>query len=249
MKCKKCGHEIGPEERICSNCGAENSFATKHRKNMKQFAKAYGAAKKEVISSAQKTRGLAIRAAILIALIIGCLIMAAITSHNYSDPDPGDDVRRDTQSNTAADIEEAKRLLERGEYMEYVSFLRAHGSLDHLSEEAEELRSVTYFAEDYYECIERMEMIVLRSDDPEYFDGSDNDIRIFCIFAESFYTALEKQNYREDEAYLDCIEDMADDLGAALKTYFSMNDEELQEFIAASEAQKAVRMEAAIRHE
>jgi uncharacterized membrane protein YvbJ len=97
MRCEKCGHEIGPEELRCPYCGAENSYAVQHQKNMKQFKRDYKKTRNEVISSAQNTRGLATRAAILIVLILGCIIMTVVTSLNYTDPDPNEASRRDAE--------------------------------------------------------------------------------------------------------------------------------------------------------
>ena len=116
MRCKKCMHEIGPEELRCPYCGAENPYAVQHQKNMKQFKRDYKKTRSEVISSAQKTRGLATRAAILIVLILGCIIMTVITSLNYTDPDPNEANRRDAEKHAAEYASEAEEFLARRIY-------------------------------------------------------------------------------------------------------------------------------------
>ncbi|MBP5608411.1 MAG: hypothetical protein J6X66_09130 [Lachnospiraceae bacterium] len=250
MICKTCNHEIGPEELKCPHCGAENPFALTHQQNMEQFRKDYAKTRTEVISSAQKTGGLAKKAAVLIALIIGCIIMRLISSYNYADHNPEDAVRKESLKNAAKYASEADGYLSRGEYTEYMSFLYAHELQYSAPEELDHLRSVTYVAEDYYNCIKLMEEIVLRSTDPEYFDGLDTDIRNFCMYLNGFYEVYEAQkSIEKDEKYLAYIDDMEVELKAAMRTYFSMDENALEEFISLSEAKKALKLEEVFRHE
>ena len=250
MICEKCNREIGPEELTCPYCGHENPFAAKHSQNMKQFKRTYQKTKDEVLDSAKNTSELAKKAAILIVLVIGCIIMSVISSYNYSDHDPDEEIRRDAEKNAAIYVSQAQDYLKRGEYTEYMSFLYAHELQNFPPQEFDHLRHVNYVVSEYYECIRHMEEIVLRSDDPEYFDGLDSDIKIFCMYANGFYEVYEVQKEGEkNKEYLACIEDMKTELEAAMRTYFSMNDDELREFIAASEAQKAVKLEEIFRHE
>ena len=157
MRCKKCGHEIGPEELRCPYCGAENSYAVQHQKNMKRFNRDYKKTRNEVISSAQNTRGLATRAAILIVLIIVCIIMTIVTSLNYVDPDPREANRRDAERHVDEYVSEAEEFLKRGEYTEFVSFMYAHNLHNFAWDKADHLVSVNYVAQEYYECIEHMD--------------------------------------------------------------------------------------------
>ena len=250
MRCKKCMHEIGPEEPRCPYCGTENPYAVQHQKNMKQFKRDYKKTRSEVISSAQKTRGLATRAAILIVLILGCIIITVITSLNYTDPDPNEANRRDAEKHAAEYASEAEEFLKRGEYTEFVSFMYAHNLHDIAWDKADHLVSVNYVAQEYYECIEHMEEIILRSTDPDYFDGLDTDIRNFCMYVDGFYEVLEVQrNRKKSEKYHAYMDDMDAELRAAMRTYFSMDDRALEEFLSKSEAQKAVILEGILRHE
>jgi hypothetical protein len=250
MTCEKCNHEIGPEEPRCRNCGAQNPYALQHMQNMEQYEAAYGDTRNEVISSAQKTRKLTKRAAILIVLIVACIIARVIIYFCYIDHDESKAVRRDAVKNAVSYASEAEDYLKRGEYMEFVSFLQAHELLYSQPKRFDHLRSVSYVAQEYYDCIRSMEEIILRSDDPDYFDGLDGNIRNFSRDIDAFYDVLDAQTSSEkNEEYLACMEDMQSDLEAAMKTYFSMDDAELKEFISATEAQKAVNLEKVLRHE
>ena len=250
MICNKCKHEVGPEELKCPYCGADNPFAVQHEQNMKQFKKEYEDTEKEVSAFAKAVEGLGKKAAILVALLIGIIFALVLSSVNYADPDEEKEVRRDAQKNADVYAREADGFLERGEYVEFVSFLYAHELMNFPPEEFDRFRSVQYVAKDYYECIELMEEMILRSDDPEYYDGLDTDIRNFCMYVDSFYEVLEAQkDVEKNEVYLAYILDMDKELRAAMQTYFSMDEAGVQEFTDMSRAQKAVKLQEVLRDE
>ena len=250
MICKKCEREIGPETLKCPYCGADNPFAVRHAENMKQYKAAFGKTASEVRGEAEKTGGLAKRAVILITLLLGCMVMIFIAAINYADRDPDDKARRDGVKNAAEYAKEAEVLLESGEYTEYVSFLYAHELMNFPPEEFDRFKRVSYVAREYYNCISEMEEMILRSTDPEYFDSLDSDISIFCMVVEEFYTVLEAQRDGEtNETYASYLTDMEKELRAAMRTYFSMDDQELDAFLSLSQAQKGVKLEEILRHE
>lgn len=250
MICEKCKHEIGPEDLKCPYCGADNPFALQHQANMEQFRTAYENTKQEVVQSAQKTSGLATRAIILVILLIGCIVTHLISSYNYADHDPEDAVRQDAEKNAASYAKEAEAFLDRGEYTEFMSYLYAHELQYAAPEEFDHLQRVTYVARNYYECIKLMEEMILRSPDPDYFDGLDTDIQNFCMYLEEFYKTLEAQKSGEkDEVNLAYMEDMELELEAAMKTYFSMDDAALADFLSLSETKKALALVEVLRHD
>ena len=250
MRCDKCRHEIGPEQKRCPNCGAVNKFALQHKKNMRKFEENYASTEKEVKEYGRSVEGLGKRAAILAALLVGSIVMIIAAAIADSDPDEKAAAKRDSAKNAAAYAEEADGYLERGEYMEYVSFLYAHELMNFPPEEFDRFNSVHYVAGNYYECIKRMEIMILRSDDPEYYDGLDTDIRNFCLYVDTFYETFEAQkNSEKNEKYLGYIMDMEAELRAAMRTYLSISEEEMQEFIDSSRGLKAVRVWEVLRHE
>ncbi len=221
-----------------------------HSDNMRQYDTAYTDTRRRVIGSALKTGGLAKRAAILVVLIIAAIIMSVISSMNYADPDPDAEVRRDSERNAAAYAQEAEAYLQRGEYTEYMSYLYAHELQNFPPSEFDHLKSVTYVASEYYDCIKYMEVIILRSDDPDYFDGLDTDIGIFVRGIDEFYEVYEVQREsKPGRDYIACMDEMKTELEAAMRTYFDMDEDELREFLSASEAQKGVILEEVLRHE
>ncbi len=250
MICKNCKHNIGPGDLKCPNCGADNPFAVQHVKNMETFDKDYKKTKSEVVSSAQKTGGLAVRAVILIVLLIVSVIIYNVASYNYTDKDPDEAIRRESEKNAAALAQEAESLLKQGEYMNYMCFLQAHEISNFPPREFEHLRKVNYVVSDYYECIKSMEEIIMRSSDPDYFDNLDSHIFSFCMYLDSFYEVLEAQKSSEEDAFLvSCMEDMQAELETAIKTYFSMDDNDLKEFLSMSESKKGLKLTEVLRHE
>ena len=250
MICQNCRHEIGPEDLKCPYCGADNPFAIQHEKNMRGFDKKYADTEKELTGFAKATEGLGKKAAVLIVLIIGIIVTSVISSINYADPDEDKAAMRDSKKNASAYAEEADGFLERGEYMEYVSFLYAHELMHFPPEEFERFSKVRYVAGDYYECMLELEEMILRSDDPDYFDGLDTDIEIFCNQLKDYLEVYEVQaNSEKDEKYLGYMKDMDSELRAAMRVYFAMNEDELKEFMDMSQAKKAVRIREVLRNE
>ena len=250
MICNECKHEVGAEQLYCPNCGALNPFAKQHEQNMRRFKGEYAETEKEVSRFAQAVEGLGKKAAILVALIIGIIVTTIIASANYADPDEDKIARREAEKNIDAYCKEAEGLLENGEYVEFTSFLYAHELMNLMPEEIDHLRSVSYVAKEYYECIQLLEVMILRSDDPDYYDSLDTDIRNFCMYVEGFYEVFEAQkNSEKDEKYLAYILDMDKELHAALRSYLSMDDNEVEEFLGMSRAQKAVKVQEVLTHE
>lgn len=250
MICENCKHEIGPEDLKCPNCGADNPFAVKHAENMKNYGKAYGKTTQEVIAEAKKTGGLAKRAAILVVLVIACIVVNLISSLAYAEVDEEEIARADALKNAATYAEEADGFLERGEYVEYVSFLYAHELMNFPPEKFARFKKVTYVAREYYECITEMEEMILRSPDPDVYDELDTNITNFCRSVEGFYEVYHVQKDGEkDPVYAAYMEDIENELRAAMRVYFSMDEEELEEFLSLSQAKKGVKLEEVLRHE
>ena len=187
MICKKCRREIGPEDLKCPYCGADHPFAVQHKKNMDKYAKDFSATTGKLKASERKMGELGKKAGILVVLILCILIVNLIASFCYIDPDTEEEVKKDADRNAAKYAEEIDALLERGEYTECLSFMKAHGIDDSWAEGYKKFRQTKYLINAYNDCIGRLEKIILRSPDPEYFDSLDTDMNIFCGSLETFY--------------------------------------------------------------
>lgn len=245
-------HDQVPEEEqdpaLSESCEYEPD--NDHEDNMREFEEKFSDTEEEVSRFARAVEGLGKKAAILVVLIIGIIVSTVTASANYADPDTEKEVRKDTLKNIDLYIEDADAYLERGEYMEFATFLYAHELMNLSPEEFERFRGVKYVAQEYYECMELLEEIVLRSDDPEYFDSSDTDIRMFCMYVESFYEVFDAQTSSEkNRIYLSYMTDMENELRAAIRTYFSMDEDGVKEFLKLSRAQKAVKLQEVIDNE
>ncbi len=250
MICEKCRHEIGPEELKCPNCGADNPFALQHVQNMAQFQTEFAKTETEVTTAAGKVSATGKKAVLLFVLIICSIALHLYAKHNYADPDLDAIARQDAEKNAAQYAEEMDGFLARGEYMEFCSYCYAHEITMAQAEEYERFRYVKNVAMDYYECIQYIEKMTLRSRDENYFDSLDTDISNFCMYLERYYQTVEAmKNEEEDDEYLAYIADMETEMTVAMKVYFAMDDAELEEFLAMTKAQKGLRLEEILRHE
>ena len=134
-------------------------------------------------------------------------------------------------------------LLEEGDYITFESFLLQH-NIPLNSEPYKEFQRLEYVANRYYTCVQLWEKIILRSDDPDYWDSSETDISNLCMYLDSFMEVYEynvKVEKNEDIAAY--MEDMNSDIRAMLRRYLQMTDDEVDEFLGYSQAKKAVAME------
>lgn len=251
MKCENCGRQVGPEELKCPHCGADNLFALLHQQNMEEFGETFHQTEQDVAASAKKISKIGIKAVVLMALLIGCVVLSMISSANYKDPDPDEAVRKDAVKHAEEYSAQIDGFLKNGEYMECVDFMYAHEIMNISADEYDHLRNIKYVLHDYENCIQEMEEMVFRSTDPDYFDSLDTAISSFCRSLDSFYETWNgyvrtKEKNADYKAYM---EDMEQELKLAMKLYFSLDDEELAAFMELTQGQKAVKIEEVIRDE
>ena len=251
MICEKCKHEIGPDYLKCPNCGADNLFALKHAQNIKQFDKEFVKTENEVAGSAKKIAGLGKKAALLVILLIAIIAMRVIAASNYAGSNKDEAAKKDAEKNATQYASKMDSMLENGEYMEFANYCYGHEIMNSGAEEYERFRCVKYTVAGYYNCVKIMEAMILRSKDGEYFDRLDTDVSNFCMYLDGFEreTLVNMKEQEKDEVYLSYILDMENELKAAMRTYFSMDDAELTQFLSLSKAKKAVKLEEILRNE
>lgn len=249
MKCTNCGRKIGVEDKVCPYCNSENKLAVQHAANMAQYDQRFKKTQGEVESSAKRMEGLGTRAVILAVLLIGILITSIVSGLNYADPDTDAIKEADAKKHGAEYAAEMDRYLEQGEYQDYVAFVHSHG-VSFWDDAYQKFRSVDYCAGYYYECVRHMESVIFRSTDPDYWDSTDLNISHFCSYLCEFRDTYAVQKEREkNSVYLDCMDDMNQNVRAMLRSYLGMDDGEVDGFMDLSEAKMAVRMEEIIKHE
>lgn len=252
MKCEKCGHSIGPEELKCAHCGADNPFAIQHEQNMQQYKKRFDNTGSEVLESAGNMRKLGIKAGVIVFLIVGFIVTFLVEKYNYSDHEyeARERNRNATAKNTEENIAVIDELLEKGEYVESVGFMYESGVMNSGDDAYDELKGFRYVASEYKECMQYMEQIALQGEVTDYYDYLDNYIQGFCMYLEGFYETYDVwKDSRSCARYSPYIYDMEQELRTAMMVYFSMDEDELEDFLALSEAQKAVRLEEVFGHE
>lgn len=245
MKCPNCGKHIGIEVPKCPACGHTNPLAKKHNENIKKYDKRFKKTQDNVLTSAQKTEGVGIRGGIFAILVAVIVILAFVWGFVIaaSEGETDEDRERDALKNKTKYSAQMRDFLEEGDYITFESFLLQH-NIPLNSEPYKEFQRLEYVANRYYTCVQLWEKIILRSDDPDYWDSSETDISNLCMYLDSFMEVYEynvKVEKNEDIAAY--IEDMNSDIRAMLRRYLQMTDDEVDEFLGYSQAKKAVAME------
>lgn len=245
MKCPNCGKTIGIEETKCPACGYTNPLAEKHNENIKKYDQRFKDTQESVLQSAQKTEGIGIRGgifAILVAVIIILAFVWGIVSA-AGEGETSEDRKRDALKNKTEYNAQMREYLEAGDYITFVSFIKHH-NIPFDSEPYTDYTRLNYVAEEYYSCVGDWERILLRSDDPDYWDSSGLDISHFCTDIGSFMEVYEyNAGIEKKEEFAAYMEDMNADMRAMLRRYLQMTDDEVDEFLGYSQARKAVAME------
>ncbi len=245
MKCPNCGKTIGIEVLKCPVCGHTNPLAEKHNENIKKFDKRFKGTQKDVLESAEKTEGLGKMGGIFAILVVIIVILAFVGGliSAAGEGETDEDRRRDSLRNSKKYSAQMKGYLEEGDYISFEAFVRYH-NIPFDSEPFNEYKSLDYVAENYYDCVKYWEKVLLRSDDPDYWDSSELDISHLCTSIDSFTDVYayhsEHEKNEESAAY---IKDMNTDIRTMLKRYLKMTDKEVDEFLGYSETKKAVVME------
>ena len=80
MKCKYCGGEVGLEELVCPYCGQPNDQAVLHQKDMAAYRQRFHATETAVRQKAHQYAQIIPRVVLILTLLIGGIIMLAISS-------------------------------------------------------------------------------------------------------------------------------------------------------------------------
>lgn len=245
MRCPNCGKTIGIEEIKCPACGYTNPLAEKHNENIRKYDKRFKKTQDNVLESARKTEGIGIRGGIFAILVAAIVILAVCWGVVIADGEgeTSEDRKKAALKNKAENAAQMKAYLEEGDYITFVSFIRRY-DIPLNEEPFKEYKKLDYVAEEYYSCVGDWERILLRSDDPDYWDSSGLDISHFCTDIGSFMEVYEyNAGIEKNEEIAAYMEDMNADMRAMLRRYLQMTDDEVDEFLGYSQARKAVAME------
>jgi len=245
MKCHNCGKTIGIEELNCPDCGYANPLAKKHNENVRKYDQRFRKTQDKVLKSAQKTEGVGIRGgifAILVAVIIVLAVIWGVISAS-GEGETDEDRKRDSLKNKTEYSAQMKSYLEEGDYISFESFIKHH-NIPFGSEPYMAYRKLDFVADRYYTCVQLWEKILLRSDDPDFWDSSELDISHLCMYTDSFLEVYKcNVEAEKNEEFVTYIEDMNSDFRAMFRKYLKMTDQEVDEFFDYSQAKKAVTIE------
>ena len=83
LKCKYCGGALELEQERCPHCGQLNELAARHARDMAHYRASYSRTEEDVYHTVRKHSGVAARAVILAALIIGILATFFVSANAF----------------------------------------------------------------------------------------------------------------------------------------------------------------------
>lgn len=248
MKCGNCGGEISLEDKVCPFCGNINKDAAEHIKAMEEYKKRYEDTEKEVTRRTRRFASVAVKAAILVVLLIGIGVTAIVSNRAYSFPE--NSRRRAALKNADKCREVMKEYLDNGDYCGFTAYVN-YNNIPAYDDRFSDFKNINYCADYYRDTISSLERLIMHGDDEKWLKwDASSDTGRFCRYLKEFYDSVEdKKNREENEAFLAYYDDMSADMDAAVKVYLKMDDEALKEFLEMSENKMSAYLEEVILDE
>ena len=211
MKCSNCGGEISFEDKVCPFCGSPNKDATEHIRAMEEYKKRYEDTEKEVTRKTKRFASVAVKAAILVVLLIGIGITAVVSNRAYGFPEKSR--RREALKNSAKCREIMKEYLDNGDYCGYVAYV-TYNNIPVYDDRFSDFRSINYCADYYRDTIAALERLIMHGDDEKWLKwNASSDTGRFCRYVKEFYESVErKKEEEENEDFKAYYDDMTADM-------------------------------------
>ena len=242
MKCGNCGGEISLEDKECPFCGSINKDAVEHIKAMEEYRKRYENTEKEVTTKTKRFAGMAVKAAILVVLLIGIGITAVVSDRAYGFPEKSR--RRAALKDPAACRTIMKENLDNGDYCGYTAYV-TYNNIPVYDDRFSDFKNVNYCADYYRDTLASLERIIMHGDDEKWLKWeASSDTGRFCRYLKEFYTSLEDRKGREEnEDFKAYYDDMRADMDAAISVYLGMDDDKRTQFLEMSENKMSAYLE------
>ena len=241
MKCKYCGGEVGLEELVCPYCGQPNDQAVLHQKDMAAYRQRFHATETAVRQKAHQYSQIIPRVVLILTLLIGGIIMLAISSEAYYFPEAAR--HRAAMRHPDQTRQTLERCLEEGDYISFSSWME-YNDISYYSDfpEYEDVGSCAY---NYRYLLIRMEQLFLHADVESWTkDNAASEIHWFCESLDDFFENLELiERYSESPDYMEHVHIMRENVLGLLKVYFKIEENDLDAFLSLSSNRKAAFIE------
>ena len=230
MKCRNCGAEIGLLDKTCPHCGSVNVESVGHQAEMKKYRKDSEKTKGKVRESIEGNVPLVVSTVILILLIIG--IGVAIYVEDEASLFTHWALRRESLKKSEEYSEKLIEYLEAGDYTGFVAFKGNH-VIPEYEPEYQEFEKLWGLAKEFSGVMNSIEEAVMFGEDaPRY--GMDTNIFMCRLNIESFYYEYGRMQVNPEYKYQKYMDDMKEQVDAALRIYLGLDDEAREEYLASS---------------
>ena len=243
MKCPYCGGEVALEDKSCPFCGRSNEQSARHQRDMERYQRRYASTERLVTGKAKTYGRVLPRAVILMLLLFATVVMIAVGS--MADRFPENARRRAAERDLDRTVGTIEGYLAQRDYAALASYVEYMDLHMYGKDELYRIKGIVDLASNYSYLLERIENIYLVGDRESWRKWSmDNDLRGVCGAVASFldnYDRLDREELTEQE--LGWLEQMRADFGGMIAFYLGIDEASLTDFLAMSEARRAVYLE------
>jgi len=241
MKCEHCGSNLTLEMLSCPYCGKENPHAKQHINDMKKYQGDFSETRSDVYSVVNRYSGIAVRAVIIVILLVAIMAAGFVCSESYS-------IKRNLeQANSAKHVTEYMEIMDaylaEEDYLSFRAFCEAH-YIDGYEDSYTKYRPVISAATQYsIICYYLMGFATA-----EDMEEQERILGYMSDSLEYFYKYLDIDEFRYYEGAV-CEENelilqrMEDSLQVLFRTYFGLSAEEAATFGELSHAKRMVLIE------
>lgn len=247
MRCRSCNAHLSIDDEKCPYCGTPNPEAVKHRQDMRRFSGEFHRTKSSVLKTSTETAQKSIRIMIICIMAVVVLISILVlgNSWNISSAIRKSEAKRSFKEySVILDEYEAE-----GDAISFVTFYQENSlyGVDGYDKYQYYYRAAANYESFYYELLRIFE-------EKQAGEISSNSIRYLCDYLGYYYTFIEEEHYSfyeetgmYDEVHLQAVERLTQKLEAMLKLFFSIPDEDMDNFRNLSNAEKQVLIERSIK--
>lgn len=245
MKCRKCGANLSIDDERCLFCGAENTFAVKHRKEMRHFTKEFHETKAEVMHKSKRLNQWTVKITLIAVLIAASLGLLIFNDNIYS----FGRFLNERKINANLDWYKAQldTLEENRDYIALACFWEDYdlSDCDNLDEYEMVVRCCSSFRFVY-----QYTMDIATIEETDYYSHEDRAGNA-ADNVNYVYEYSKKKEYYDEEQYSRrhqaCMNDLVEDMEAFIQTYYGLSDEEIESFSELSDAKRQVLMEEGVK--
>ena len=229
-------------DEVCPYCGSKNIESAGHRAKYKSYKKKSRETVEEAERKYNSNKPLITASIILVFLIIGVIGMTfAAEKTEFMDSDIA-------HSETLRKADEFKGILndylEAGNYVAFYNFFERHNIYE-TDPEYEEYKLLKQLSREYIYTMSDIEQLVMYGEGYTWDKESDikscgNNIRFF--YSSYGYAEDDLEGYK----YREYAEDMKNQMNAAVKVYFGLDDKGLEDYLALSENEQTLFIEEVI---